>query len=92
MATSSPLYIIYAIIKCKQDFTKTGSLYKSKNYLEKKKIFQKIFFVIDKMDVQMKKKIPLNMNEIYITETNMKLRSHSNRKRINNYIYKKFWV
>ena len=39
MATSSSLYIIYAIIKNKQDFTKTGSLYKSKNYKEKKKSF-----------------------------------------------------
>ena len=44
MATSSPLYIIYAIIKYKQDFTKTGSLYKSKNYLEKKKFFLENFF------------------------------------------------
>ena len=43
MATSSPLYIIYAIIKYKQDFTKTGSLYKSKNYKEKKNFFSNFF-------------------------------------------------
>ena len=92
METSSSLYIIYAIIKNKQDFKKTGSLYKNKNYLDKKKFFQKIFFVIEKMDVQIEKKMPLNMDEIYITEIYKKLRSHPNRKRINNYIYKKFWV
>ena len=43
MATSSSLYIIYAIIKNKQDFTKTGSLYKSKNYLEKKNFLENFF-------------------------------------------------
>ena len=77
-------------MKNKQDFTKTGSLYKSKNYLEKKKFFLENFFVIEKMYVQIEKKMPLNMDEIYITETYKKLRSHPNRKRINNYIYKKF--
>ena len=45
MATSSSLYIIYAMIKNKKDFTKIGSLYKSKNYLEKKKFFKEIFFL-----------------------------------------------
>ena len=45
MATSSSLYIIYAMIKNKQALTKTGSLYKSKNYLEKKKFLKEIFFL-----------------------------------------------
>ena len=92
METSSSLYIIYAIIKYKQGFKKTGSLYKSENYLEKKNFFYKIFFAIEKMDVQIEKKMPLNMDKIYITDIYKKLRSHPNRKRINNYIYKKFWV
>ena len=48
MATSSSLYIIYAIIKNKQDFKKTGSLYKSKNYLEKKNFFRKFFLSLKK--------------------------------------------
>ena len=48
MATSSSLYIIYAIIKYKQDFTKTGSFYKSKNYLEKKIFFINFFLSLTK--------------------------------------------
>ena len=44
MVTSSSLYIIYSIIKNTQDFTKTGSLYESKNYLGKKNYLWEIFF------------------------------------------------
>ena len=44
MVTSSSLYIIYAIIKNRQDFTKTGSLYESKKYLAKKNFFEKKIF------------------------------------------------
>ena len=48
MVTGSSLYIIYAIIKNKQDFTIIGSLYKTKNYLEKKNFFRNFFLSLKK--------------------------------------------
>ena len=63
----------------------------SKLFCQKKIILSKKIFN-EKMDTNMEKKMLLKMAEIYITKTYKKLRSYPNRKRINNYIYKKFWV
>ena len=57
----------------------------SKLFCQKKIILSKKNFT-EKMNTNMKKKMLLKMDEIYITKTYEKLRSYPNQERIDNYI------
>ena len=56
------------------------------NYFVKKKLFYQKKNFTEKMYTNMKKKMLLKMDEIYITKTYEKLRSYPNQERVDNYI------